>query len=222
MKYLVPALKELRAKHNINGFHTSLVIEESYYVGIKIVEDHESMLPDEYLVTVELLNYLSDISNEKVFPKKLPDTYEMLDDLRKEILEVVDHWMMIVKQLGKTGKPIGNIDIHFKELADKQNNVLANYCDRLTLTKKEAGDLHMFFSPHRIVRGLTDEEVRICILLYPKRKEQAGFYPCFAPPPLHRDLLKDPDKDVQRTEGLQKAIYYLFRDIANRRPVVNS
>lgn len=36
--------------------------------------------------------------------------------------------------------------------------------------KKDAGDFHMFFSPLMIPSGLTDDEVRICIELYPRKQ----------------------------------------------------
>ena len=37
---------------------------------------------------------------------------------------------------------------------------------------KQSDALHMFFSPDRIPVGLTDEEVQICINLYPLRETQ--------------------------------------------------
>ena len=41
------------------------------------------------------------------------------------------------------------------------------------LRKKAAAQaLHMFFSPHRVPIGLTDEEVGICIALFPMREAQ--------------------------------------------------
>ncbi|NDB59850.1 hypothetical protein EB001_15595 [bacterium] len=48
-----------------------------------------------------------------------------------------------------------------------QDCVLSDYRNTLRLSEDEASALHMFFSPLRIPIGLTDQEVRICIKLYP-------------------------------------------------------
>ena len=48
-----------------------------------------------------------------------------------------------------------------------EDSVLFDYVGTNNLLNSRAGALHMFFSPHRIPAGLTDEEVSICILLYP-------------------------------------------------------
>ena len=57
-------------------------------------------------------------------------------------------------------------------LENDQDGVLQDYQNTLQSThgKHGAEALHMFFSPNRIPVGLTDEETRICVLLYPLRK----------------------------------------------------
>lgn len=46
----------------------------------------------------------------------------------------------------------------------------SNFQDfKALLGKKDAWKLHMFFSPTRIPVGLTDEEAKICVALYPLR-----------------------------------------------------
>ncbi|HUD04086.1 MAG TPA: hypothetical protein VMR73_01175 [Candidatus Paceibacterota bacterium] len=56
-------------------------------------------------------------------------------------------------------------------MAVGQDRVLAGYKKRvLRPGTRDEESLHMFFSPYRIPKGLTDEEVHQCILLYPLRE----------------------------------------------------
>lgn len=62
-----------------------------------------------------------------------------------------------------------------------QDLVYKNYKARFSLTDKQMGDLHMFFSPTRVPKGLRLEEVKIVLLLYQlrdadrkKRTDQVG------------------------------------------------
>lgn len=57
-------------------------------------------------------------------------------------------------------------------LGRAQDLVLSNYKKRFGLTQQEAGQLHMFFSPHRIPKRLTLTEARIAIMLYPLREQE--------------------------------------------------
>jgi hypothetical protein len=59
-------------------------------------------------------------------------------------------------------------------LENDQDSVLQDYSNSFkgARRKQSTQALHMFFSPWRIPLGLTDEEMRICALLYPLR--QAG------------------------------------------------
>ncbi len=57
-------------------------------------------------------------------------------------------------------------------LGHDQDAVLQDYQNSPTLAGTDWQALHMFFSPLRIPVGLTDEEIRICVLLYPLRKDQ--------------------------------------------------
>jgi hypothetical protein len=54
-------------------------------------------------------------------------------------------------------------------LSNAQDRVLAGYRERFKLTNVQADNLHMFFSPHRIPRGLLWEEVCIVLYLYERR-----------------------------------------------------
>ncbi len=69
---------------------------------------------------------------------------------------------LYMKRRKKT-KILSDID-YFSEA----DSILQDY--QAILGKKLAMDLHMFFSPNRIPAGLTDEEVKICITLYPIRR----------------------------------------------------
>lgn len=52
-------------------------------------------------------------------------------------------------------------------LNNAQEAVLDGYKRRFRLTRKEAGALHMFFSPYRVAKGLTKQEVKLIIEIYP-------------------------------------------------------
>lgn len=52
----------------------------------------------------------------------------------------------------------------------RQEKIEEDYAVSCKLNKKERQTLHMFFSRWMIPVGLTDEEVRICIALYPVRE----------------------------------------------------
>lgn len=55
-----------------------------------------------------------------------------------------------------------------------QDSVMQDYkTSGVFRNEDDEGALHMFFSPYRIPDGLTDEEVRVCIDLHPRRKELA-------------------------------------------------
>lgn len=56
-----------------------------------------------------------------------------------------------------------------ERLRRAQDAVLSNYKTRFKLTQKEVDDLHMFFSPTRIPKGLRLKEVRIILLLFTLR-----------------------------------------------------
>lgn len=59
-----------------------------------------------------------------------------------------------------------------QECADRQESRMQDYAASGAFkTKTDRGDLHMFFSPRMIPAGLTDEEVGICIALYPRRRK---------------------------------------------------
>ncbi|MBX4209172.1 hypothetical protein KW799_00525 [Candidatus Parcubacteria bacterium] len=58
-----------------------------------------------------------------------------------------------------------------KRLKDSQERVMRTYKSRRAVRNKADEEaLHMFFSPNRVPAGLTNEEVRVCIDLYPRKK----------------------------------------------------
>lgn len=48
-----------------------------------------------------------------------------------------------------------------------QNRILEGYKKRCRLSTKEGQALHMFFSPYRVPKRLTKDEVKLVIQLYP-------------------------------------------------------
>ncbi len=82
------------------------------------------------------------------------------------------------------------------------------------LTEDESTALHMFFSPSRVVRGLTDQEVKVCINMYPLRRKQIALYPVY--PPFLPDTLTDmPEENISRSQGIKDALYQIHHDLAN-------
>ena len=74
-------------------------------------------------------------------------------------------------------------------LRNAQDKVLEGYKVRFGLSKSETGNLHMFFSPTRVPKGLTREEVREVLRLYAIREE--------ARQKTMRKLLKEAGKSVE-------------------------
>jgi hypothetical protein len=79
-----------------------------------------------------------------------------------------------------------------------QDATLARYKARRVITSpKEEEALHMFFSPTRIPPGLTNEEARLCMSLYERRKLQkardserrGGMHFISFPTPLPQELM---------------------------------
>jgi len=116
---------------------------------------------------------------------------------------------------------VDDLDKNFEEkLGHKQVNVMDEYRMRgLIITKSDQEALHMFFSPHRIVRGLTDSEVKICIDMYPQRKAQVRLYPYMIRPQLYSELIRDPDKRISRSGALGRAIVEIFTDLETKKPI---
>lgn len=54
-------------------------------------------------------------------------------------------------------------------LGNAQDKILDGYKTRFKLTDEEGQNLHMFFSPTRVPKGLTEKEVRKVLKLYPLR-----------------------------------------------------
>jgi hypothetical protein len=57
-------------------------------------------------------------------------------------------------------------------MQEEQDKVLCYYKESAKLNDQEASRLHMFFSPTRIPKGLTNIEVRILVNLYGARESQ--------------------------------------------------
>lgn len=64
-----------------------------------------------------------------------------------------------------------------RPLEFSQTSVLDDYRQSCGLKGRDEEFLHMFFSPYCIPVGLTDQEVRTCILLFPilKRRRDEAF-----------------------------------------------
>lgn len=56
-------------------------------------------------------------------------------------------------------------------LAEDQARVASEYAEQYRLTPEESDKLHMFFSPTRVVEGMTEGEIRILLLLFDLREK---------------------------------------------------
>jgi hypothetical protein len=74
-------------------------------------------------------------------------------------------WVWLTRFGGRT--------VNLDELSRDQERVMQGYKDSGAVqTPADEEALHMFFSPSRVVSGMTNEEVRICISLYPLKGKQ--------------------------------------------------
>lgn len=66
---------------------------------------------------------------------------------------------------------IKKVQFSEKRCMNAQDQVMSGYKKRRVVRNKDdERALHMFFSPHRVLKGLTDAEVRLCIFLYSFRE----------------------------------------------------
>ena len=94
-----------------------------------------------------------------------------------------------------------------------QDEVLRDYMNRIGNTPENEEGLHMFFSPNRIPIGLTDEEARACVALYPLRRAQVKRRT--NPPELAR--ISDPMQRVCAAARLSMAIPSLPPELSPHR-----
>lgn len=92
-------------------------------------------------------------------------------------------------------------DFDEASLRQEADSVLQDY--EAILGKKVAMDLHMFFNPHRIPVGLTDEEASICVTLYPLRKAYVARH-APKPPEGFTDQLLHDTKNPEFLEYMRK------------------
>lgn len=150
--------------------------------------------------------------------KYLPNDHIFLTGQREDIIKAVKGSLKLIAN----AKEIDDLDEHFSDLKENQDIVMDYYKLYFGLTSEDEAALHMFFSPTRVVLGLTLDEVRECIDMYPKREQQKKLYPDMYPPHLDFDLIKNPDENISRTEGLRKAINQILSDLKNNKPIIYS
>lgn len=245
MKHLVPKLKEIMTKHKTAGIHVSFLIRP-YYITIAIqkgicrneglstgdmVRDMFFVLPEDSIqhgqepnkdfVEIGLQNILSGIPPKNPFgaftPDIIKDDYEMLPDLREQIIKNVDAFLeMFSQSKGMTEK---EFDKDMQESATKQDALLEKYKTEMNLSDEDAIALHRFFSPNRIVAGLTIDDVRLCVHMCETRRKQMNLFPGLCPPSLPNELVQHPDKVIPRSTALLKAIQEITADLEHLKPV---
>lgn len=88
----------------------------------------------------------------------------------------------------------------------KQEDIKQEYISKYNLTKDEFNTLHYFFSPNRVPRGLTREDISKCINSLSLRKQQMSGHCYSYPPLLTHGVGSDPEKNISRTQALNLAI----------------
>lgn len=213
MKVLITEIKKLLDEHELKGFRVAIlpVGINKFYINYK--EDPEGIQPEGILE----VGFRNTSRNAFKHAENLPDTYVFFPGMREDILKA------IVKaiEIYKTSTPIDDLENYFEDLYNNQEAVMETYRSRMGLIEKDVQALHMFFSPGRVVAGLTDTEVRLCIMLLPQREKQKENCDPFYPPHLYPELIQEPDTEMPRTEGLQKAVFELLMELANQQPIIN-
>lgn len=197
---LVEKLTDILDIYSCSFIATSFIVDDIYIVTISLVPRSET----EELQSIQILNLLTFPVQDSKFLKYSPVT-DILDDVAYKIIHQVD------TLLSAPQTPLANDWLEVLE--HNQESVMNYYRTKFKLGHREEEALHMFFSPGRVVAGLTESEVRLCISLYPIRKQQSLRYPLLAIPMLHESLMENIDKPISRGEGLQKAIEQIFMDL---------
>lgn len=213
MKKLIPAIVALAQKYNSNEFNAR------FEIGPNHISIHKFGIGGGQVIEVTLINELQDNSQYTLLKPKPPlkDDYIFLDDLRNDILKELERQITLPTVLIKAAER----KLMMEGLRDDQPDPrMESYRTKFALTNEDVNLLHQFFSPNRVVMGLTKEEVRMCILLVPARREYAEKPTTYARE-LPSVLFKDADKEVSRKEALQEVLYTMLIHLANRPDKIN-
>jgi hypothetical protein len=215
MKILTPALTSLLLDNSFTGFHIGHMEMLPYFIEINFGLEKDKRntplpMPSDYELKIWLGNSLID----KRKKQRLEFDYELLPDLRDKII----HNVTAVMGLCNKSEPIGNTEEYFETLSNNQKNVMKHYVEMYGLTQQQQNDLHMFFSPNRVVAGLTEIEVKMCIELYPYRRRQIELCSTIYPRALNSVLTTRPGEALSRTEALKTVFYDIFADIVSTQP----
>lgn len=120
------------------------------------------------------------------------------------------------------GVPIEEFFKSQKVREEKHQEMMAQYREKGNFTDREMADLHMFFSPCRVVAGLTTKQIRMCIMLKKFRDEQQKNYPLMALAQPSSSLMENCDDSVDRQQGLKDTLYELFMELANQSAVISA
>lgn len=105
-------------------------------------------------------------------------------------------------------------EVSLSDLSREQARVMQGYKDSGAVkTPADEEALHMFFSPRRVSPGMTAGEVRVCISLYPLRRQQIEYQrrtegvlaPMMRPIPLPPEFRTDKNMSRRRFRiGIRK------------------
>ena len=217
MQKLITDLRQLLIDHGSAGISIGQIEINTYRVKIKIMcerfnfDKTPSAIPFDYSASVQIYNT---ITQGTISSSQYPE-YEVLPDLREQIIKEVERALCLVKEVEKTHSASSVLGDTFI----KQQKVRRWYQSEYGLMEQQLDLLHSFHSPNRIPMGYTKEEVLLCIRLHSERTEHKKLCSTAEyPARLHSALFVGIDEKSSRTEALKKAVFDMYMDLVRYQP----
>ncbi|HRY31118.1 MAG TPA: hypothetical protein P5328_01895 [Candidatus Paceibacterota bacterium] len=208
MNLLIADIAAWMKEKGLIGLHFDTTVEDGVYVYHVYVHGRVSAVRgDDYQSNIEAVVFWHKpgrpLNADQIASSLSPGT-------RKKILDELEE-LQAANRLDACDQIAYTEAFEFK----LQERVMDDYREKcMVVGQRDEEALHMFFSPARVVAGLTDREVRLCILMSSLRDQQKRLFPLMRPPMLSEKLLRFPDISLPRGEALKEAIYDILLDIA--------
>lgn len=224
MKKLISGIFELFSESKYERVKVSGIYSDGnfdYYVNLNAEKEDKSMpwKSEEISIYSKKIGGIRNRTDIILLdlPKKLEITDEISEQLRFVFLKQLSNELKYLRDSRSDNDSNNKIYLSLEKDRNNQEVIMREYVEKYSLSKDQRADLHMFFSPDRVVRGLTKEDILNCIKHRSDREKQASFYSFYMKPPsLHSDLLKDSDVNIPRTKELGKAIQQVLFDIEKK------
>ncbi len=242
MKILVPALKQLLIQSKMASLKISNIYVGPYQIYVKIerLTDLPTTNSSDYEVTIGIFNTLTappfklpKLTPEEMmlFPisklfdgakRRVTESEVLLENVREAIIQKVKYFTTLNLEKDATLLySTANTPEENAALAkNNPNNQEAReewYRTTYGLTKDQIADLHMFHSPYQVPAGYTYEELKLCIMLLPFRRQHMELSRNIMPETLKEELFVQMNEPISRTTLLRDAIFDMFIDL-NRQP----